>query len=327
MKIASWNVNGIRATAKKGFFEWLAENNYDIIGIQETKAHQDQLGREITAPKGYPITIFNSAERKGYSGVASYFVKEQQPRDRKLGFDISVFKDDNLPPKINEVSVGAKTTTIDFAGVKELVGPENADKVLDSSNFTRLTKAELEKLVEDFNKEGRLLETRHRLNGEDVLLFNIYFPNGGSGDERLTFKLQFYEVLTTYLEELLKDYPRIIVGGDYNTAHTEIDLARPKQNTNTSGFMPVERVYMDKLQELGFKDSFRHFNPDKEEVYTWWSYRAGARDRNVGWRIDYFYVSEALLDNLVAAEIHTNVTGSDHCPVTIELKETPAMAG
>lgn len=161
-----------------------------------------------------------------------------------------------------------------------------------------------------FDCEGRVL----RLEFDKFVLFNIYFPNGGASEERLQYKLEFYDYFLEYLKKF--QHKSVIICGDYNTAHHPIDLARPKQNEDVSGFMSVERERLDELESIGFKDSFRHFNSDPEN-YTWWDYKTAARSRNVGWRIDYFYVSEDAVKYLKAADILSSVQGSDHCPVSI----------
>lgn len=162
------------------------------------------------------------------------------------------------------------------------------------------------------NKEGRVIELEY----DDFIFLNIYFPNGGASDDRLDFKLRFYDEFLTYIKKLKKP---IIFCGDVNTAHREIDLARPKENVNNSGFMLVERKWLDKLALAGFVDTFRHFYPENEGQYTWWDQKTRARDRNVGWRIDYFYTSNNLKSNLKGAFILNNVLGSDHCPVGLEI--------
>ena len=158
--------------------------------------------------------------------------------------------------------------------------------------------------IEEFDVEGRVLQ----LVFPDWVLNSIYFPNGGSGDDRLDYKLRFY------------DAKHVLTVGDYNTCHKEIDIARPKENENVSGFLPIERAWMDKYVEHGFVDTFRNLHPDTRDVYSWWSNRFGARGRNVGWRLDYAFVDEALVPNVVRSEIHTTVMGSDHCPISIELE-------
>jgi exodeoxyribonuclease-3 len=168
--------------------------------------------------------------------------------------------------------------------------------------------------IEKFDREGRVLITEH----EHFLLYNIYFPNGQRDQERLDYKLEFYEVLLEILDEQVESGLNVVVAGDWNTAHKEIDLARPKENETISGFLPEERALLDKYVEHGWVDTFRLFHPEPER-YSWWTYRFGARARNVGWRIDYFFVNEAFADRVVDADIHDDVTGSDHCPISLEL--------
>jgi exodeoxyribonuclease-3 len=168
---------------------------------------------------------------------------------------------------------------------------------------------------ERFDVEGRVVRSRF----EDILLYNIYFPNGQRGHERLTYKLDFYALLLEICDRLHASGEQIILTGDFNTAHNEIDLRNPKENVKTSGFMPEERAWIDKYLEHGFVDAFRVLYPDREE-YTWWTYRVNARQRNIGWRLDYFLVSEALMNRVEDVTIHGEVMGSDHCPVTLEIQ-------
>ena len=253
MKLFSWNVNGIRAVAKKGFLDWLNHEQPDILCLQETKAYEEQVPEELLKEHGYH-TFWNSAERAGYSGVATYTKTEPLYVQNGLG-------------------------------------------------------------IERFDAEGRVLITEH----ENFLLYNIYFPNGQRDQERLDYKLDFYNDLLEILDEQVASGINVVVGGDWNTAHTEIDLANPKANSKTSGFLPEERDWIDKYIEHGYVDTFRLFHPEPER-YSWWTYRYGARARNVGWRIDYFFVNEGFTDQIIDADIHAEVMGSDHCPIALELE-------
>ncbi len=253
VRILSWNVNGIRAAYKKGLLNWFSKEKPDILCVQETKAIKEQLSDDLINVDGY-VSYFSSAERKGYSGTATY-------------------------------------TKINPAEVKNGIG------------------------VKKFDSEGRFLVT----DFSDFILFNIYFPNGKAKKERLQYKMDFYEAFLKHLKKLLKQDKKIVVCGDVNTAHKEIDLARPKANEKISGFLPQEREWIDKLLETGFIDTLRVFN-QKPEQYTWWDMMTRARERNVGWRIDYFFISENLRDNLKNAFILPEIMGSDHCPVGVELK-------
>jgi exodeoxyribonuclease-3 len=252
LKILSWNVNGIRAVYKKGFIEWLKTENPDILCVQETKAMSEQLSEDLLNVDGY-TSYFSSAERKGYSGTATY----------------TKLKPDNIQKGIG---------------------------------------------IEKFDNEGRFTVT----DFGKFILFNIYFPNGKANKERLQYKMDFYETFLKHLKMLLKEGKKIVICGDVNTAHKEIDLARPKANEKTSGFLPEEREWIDNLLEAGFIDTFRVFN-DGPDNYTWWDMVTHARERNVGWRIDYFFISKNLSKNLKSAFIMPDIMGSDHCPVGIEL--------
>jgi len=172
----------------------------------------------------------------------------------------------------------------------------------------------------DVLDEGRINEIHFTIEDKDIAFFNVYFPNGQSKEERLVYKMEFYERFLNYCEDLKSKGKSIIVCGDVNTAHNAIDLARPKANEKTSGFLPMEREWMDKFISSGYVDTFRYKNEEQEGAYSWWSYRANARNNNVGWRIDYFYVSDDLKDNISEAYILNEVMGSDHCPIVLELK-------
>jgi exodeoxyribonuclease-3 len=168
--------------------------------------------------------------------------------------------------------------------------------------------------VDKFDIEGRLIQSRIL----DVILLNVYFPSGQSGRDRVDFKLEFYAELLKKCDELHNKGEMLIICGDFNTAHQEIDLKNYKQNQNTSGFLPEERAWVQKYLDHGFMDAFRSLYPDKEQ-YTWWSFRANARQRNVGWRLDYFLVSEKLMPRVRDVVVHDQVQGSDHCPVSLFL--------
>ncbi|APF26906.1 exodeoxyribonuclease III [Clostridium sporogenes] len=253
MRIYSWNVNGLRAVAKKNFLEWIGEENPDILCIQETKLQENQLEDNIKNIDGY-YSYFSFAHKKGYSGVATYTKEEP-------------------------------------ISVKHGIG------------------------IERFDSEGRILITEFK----EFILLNIYFPNGQRDEERLQYKLDFYKALFNYCDELVEEGKKLVICGDYNTAHNEIDLKNPKANEKASGFLRIERDWLDKIIERGYIDTFRNMNPDKIK-YSWWSYRFKARERNAGWRIDYHFVSNNLLDRVENTEILNEVYGSDHCPVMLELK-------
>jgi exodeoxyribonuclease-3 len=322
IKLCSWNVNGIRAIQKKGFFEWLEDSGFDMVGIQESKAQPDQLTNDFKSTQNYPLTQYNSAEKKGYSGTANFIKASFKPIKIKLGFDITRLSNDFPVLKIDSLEHNKKTTAINYSGLDKQISPDYIpESIKELTEVKQLNKSELEKQILDFNSEGRIIETQHEfIKGKVLTILNIYFPNGGASVDRLKFKLEFYELLLVYLQELKKITPYIIIQGDFNTAHKEIDLARPKENINTTGFMPVERMYLNFLEDLGYRDIFRILNPQKAEIYTWWSFRTAARSRNIGWRIDYFFVSEELEAYVSSAEVLTKQEGSDHCPISLELE-------
>lgn len=172
-----------------------------------------------------------------------------------------------------------------------------------------------EEKSEHLDQEGRFLA----LHFKEFSFINCYFPNGGNGIERLKFKLEFYEAFLKYIENLKKTQKNIIFCGDVNTAHNEIDLSRPKENQKTSGFMRIERDWLDKITQLGWIDTFRYKNPETIK-YSWWDMKTFARERNIGWRIDYFFVSNDLVEKIKKADILNDIYGSDHCPILLEIK-------
>lgn len=252
LKLLSWNVNGLRAISKKGFSEWFMTEQPDILCLQETKVHEDDLSFELKIFPNYS-SYFCSGEKKGYSGVATY----------------------------------------------------SKEPAIQTSNSI---------LQPKFDNEGRLLITKY----PKFTLLNVYFPNGRSRQERLDYKLEFYDAFLEFIIRLEQSEPNLIICGDVNTAHQEIDLFHPKPNQKNSGFLPKERSWIDKLLNAGFVDTFRKFNKNPNN-YTWWDVRTGARARGIGWRIDYFFVSKALQNNVKNAFILDQVTGSDHCPIGLEI--------
>lgn len=253
IKLISWNVNGIRAIHKKGFLDWFDNTNANIVSLQETKAQIDQLPKKLVNIPDYN-SYFNSAERKGYSGVATY-------------------------------------TNIEPNNVYDGMG------------------------IDKFDVEGRF----QRLDFDEFTLLNIYYPNGGRDEERLKYKLDFYDVFLDYANDLRDQGFNLIICGDLNTAHKPIDLARPEANEDVSGFLPIEREWVSKFLNNGYVDTFRMFNNEPNN-YTWWSYRTRARDRNVGWRLDYYFVNEEFKDNIKNSYILSEVMGSDHCPICLEIE-------
>lgn len=254
IEIISWNVNGIRAWEKKGLYTQFELANPDILCLQETKAHPEQLSKDLQKPDGYYAYFNSSQTRKGYSGVSIYTKIE--------------------PKKV-----------IYGLGVKNL------------------------------DLEGRQIT----LIFEDFILVNCYFPNGGGEAHRLAYKLEYFDAFTKFLKKLEKTNKNILFCGDVNIAHTELDIARPKENAKSIGFLPEERAKIDILIKNGYVDVFRDLNPDKIK-YTWWDQKSRARERNVGWRIDYFFIHKSFylsVDNLF---IRDTVLGSDHCPIACKIR-------
>ncbi|MES2436462.1 MAG: exodeoxyribonuclease III [Patescibacteria group bacterium] len=178
-------------------------------------------------------------------------------------------------------------------------------------------KIELGMNIPELDQEGRMIGLYYK----DFVLFNVYFPNGGGGPVRLDFKLKFYDAFLNHIQSIRKTGKKIVFCGDINTAHEAIDLARPKENEENTGFLPEERAWLDEVVNAGYVDVYRHFYPTKTGAYTYWDQKSAARERNVGWRIDYFFVSQELLKDVKSIKIHSEIRGSDHCPLEMELKK------
>ncbi|MBQ6080026.1 MAG: exodeoxyribonuclease III [Muribaculaceae bacterium] len=249
MKFISWNVNGLRAVAGKGFADIFKALDADFFCLQETKMQAGQLDLEFEGYRSY----WNYAEKKGYSGTAIY--SRHEPLSVKYGIGI-----------------------------------------------------------EEHDHEGRVIT----LEMPDFYLVTCYTPNSQDGLKRLDYRMMWEDAFRAYLLELDKSKP-VIVCGDLNVAHKEIDLKNPKANRKNAGFTDEEREKMTVLLDAGFTDTWRFYNPDVADVYSWWSYRFRAREKNAGWRIDYFIVSNRLQEKLTDAKIHTDIMGSDHCPVEVDL--------
>ena len=254
-RILSWNVNGIRSAAKKGFASWLADSKAEIVGIQEVRAMREQIPEPVSNVPGYHLHV-SSAERKGYSGVGLFSKRKPDALDTSLG-------------------------------------------------------------ESRFDSEGRVQIARFGR----LVVANGYFPNGSGQDRdnsRVPYKLDWYRALFERVQRLRKGGYRVIVMGDFNTAHKDIDLARPKANRKTSGFLPEECGELDRWIDAGWIDTFRAFESDTGH-YSWWSQRFGVRERNVGWRIDYVLASPAAMKFVRDGFIHPDVMGSDHCPIGIDV--------
>ena len=250
MKLISWNVNGLRACAQKGFFESMAALDADVICLQETKMQADQMDASMP---GYEV-FFNSAVKKGYSGTAVF----TRVKPVSVSFDIG---------------------------------------------------------IEEHDQEGRVIT----MEFEEFYLVNCYTPNAQRELTRLDYRMTWEDDFRAYLKKLDEIKP-VILCGDLNVAHQEIDLKNPKTNRGNPGFSDEERGKFGELLESGFVDTFRYLYPDTTDAYSWWSYRFKAREKNVGWRIDYFVVSERIKDKINEAKIHTEIFGSDHCPVELQIE-------
>jgi exodeoxyribonuclease-3 len=257
LRIISWNINGIRACIKKGFRDYLENEDWDILGMQEVRALPEQMPEDFVNPPTHQA-IYRAAEKKGYSGVGLF----SKPTVKEYWFDLG---------------------------------------------------------EEEFDREGRVIAADYT----EFVLFNVYFPNGSGArdNSRVPYKMAFYERLLEEIDGLRARGREVIVMGDFNTAHQAIDLARPAGNKKTSGFLIEERDEFTRWLDTGLVDSFRHIHGDEPEHYSWWSNRSGARERNVGWRIDYVLMTPGLLPRLQSAEIHPKVLGSDHCPISIVLAD------
>ena len=252
MKIMSWNVNGIRAIMKKGFEDFFKSESPDILCLQETKAQQDQYDGHWVSELGYH-QVWNSAEKKGYSGTAIW--SKPKPQKTRLGI---------------------------------------GDEVHDG--------------------EGRVTTATF----DDFHLVTVYTPNAQRGLARLDYRQMWDESFLAYVKKLNRTKP-VIFCGDLNVSHKEIDLANPKANRKNAGFSDEERAGFDNIVAAGFVDSFREFN-DQPGQYTWWTMRTNAREKNIGWRLDYFCVSKRLMQNVADSRIRADIFGSDHCPVELILK-------
>ncbi|TNF23402.1 MAG: exodeoxyribonuclease III [Deltaproteobacteria bacterium] len=260
MRILSWNVNGLRAIANKGFGKWLRSSDASIVALQETRAHPDQLTPAVRQPRGWR-SWYAAAERKGYSGVGLLVPKDRMP---------------------DEVSTALGDPRYDV--------------------------------------EGRYLEARFGR----LTVANGYFPNGNGtnrDNSRIPYKLGFYQAVFDHLRPRFEAGEPVLVMGDFNTAPEDVDLARPKSNHKTSGFTPEEREDFRRYLAMGWVDTFRHLHPDATGRYTWWSQRFGVREKNIGWRIDFVLASPGAMPFLKDALILSDATGSDHCPVGVEVSD------
>ncbi|MBP8973343.1 MAG: exodeoxyribonuclease III [Anaerolineae bacterium] len=254
LRLYSWNVNGIRAAQSKGLLAWIHATQPDVLCLQETKAHPDQIDEALRDPDGYHSYWAWSSVKKGYSGVALY---------------------SKIAPRKVQIGLG----------------------------------------IPEYDQEGRTIVADYG----DFVLIGAYFPNGARDHSRVPFKMAYKAAFLDYTERLRAEGRSVIFCGDVNTAHRPIDLARPDENENTTGFLPEERAWLDEVVAHGYVDIFRDLHPDEPGHYTYWNYWGNARPRNIGWRIDYFFITPDLRPRIAAAEIHADVPGSDHCPISLML--------
>lgn len=249
VRIATYNVNGVRSALSKGLIDWIILANLDVLCLQEIKADEVSFDTQPFERIGYQVKI-HPAEKKGYSGVAIIT---------------------RLP--ILKVEIGFGNSLYD--------------------------------------REGRGI----RIDFESFSVLSVYLPSGTTGDERQSFKMQMLEWFLPYIQQLRQDHPKLIVAGDFNICHRAIDIHDPIRNATSSGFLPEEREWMDRFVASGMTDTFRYLNPEVKGAYSWWTFRAGARANNKGWRIDYQFVTQEMVPFLSASNMDASAVHSDHCPV------------
>jgi exodeoxyribonuclease-3 len=259
MKIASWNVNGLRSVQEKSFPKWFEEEDADVVCLQEIKCSAEQMNRDPRlARPGSFFSSYHCAEKPGYSGLVIY--SRTEPLQVRSGIGHA-----------------------------------------------------------EFDSEGRWLEADFKFAESEVTIINSYWPNSQRDHSRLPFKMAFCRQAEARLEQLRREGRQVVICGDFNIAHKEIDLKNPKTNVNNAGFLPEERAWMDHFVHLGWVDAFRSFEKGPGH-YTWWSYRPGVRQKNIGWRLDYFFTNSEFADRVRKVEHQPHVMGSDHCPVVLSLK-------
>lgn len=289
MKIISWNVNGIRAVEKKGFVDWLLNCGADVVCIQETKASPEKLSFELLNP---------GAEKEILS------------------------EDDDMPlfSSFLENSEETKAATNSCNGAKFYKSHFESAKKAGYSGTAIYSKLECSKYenlgIPEFDDEGRVLIAYFN----NLAVISAYFPNSQDKGKRLDYKLRFCKAIKEKCDELVKNNFNVVLCGDYNIAHTPNDIANPKQNEGNAGYLPEERDWMTSFLQNGYTDTFRLFCKDGGH-YSWWSYRTAARERNIGWRIDYLCVNNSFAPKVKSSTILSDIYGSDHCPVMIEISE------
>ena len=282
LTLLSWNVNGIRAAIKKELWSKVETLKPDLLCVQETKADSIIMDTEMITTPDWHVAYHSCSMKKGYSGVANYY--------RNQTTEISMF----------DAVLGDSKETFDTATLQQGI------------------------LIDKFDIEGRIIVTRHVLKNprteiKDFVVINGYYPQGGRGQDRINYKIEFYKEVYNYAKKLRSNGENVLLCGDFNTTVADIDLARPDTNRKTTGCLPEEREALNWFLKDGFIDTFRHFYPEKTGMYSYWDQITRARDRNVGWRIDYWLADEKLLPFIQDAFILTDVMGSDHAPVGINL--------
>jgi len=316
MKIISWNVNGLRACLKKGFIDSLSETRADIFCLQETKMQQGQaeidfnelFSKNITSA-GYPLPQeLALGEGSNHQQAESISPASVETPDLMTMHGIG---NGNLV-----INTPVKKTSGSDLDVLEYWNSADKKGYSGTAVFTKIhpTAAANGMDIDIHDHEGRIIT----LDFDKFYLVNVYVPNSQGELQRLDYRMRWEDDFRDFVCSLDKKKP-VIICGDLNCAHHEIDLKNPKTNTRNAGFTIEERNKLTMLLEAGFTDTYRHFNPDKHDAYTWWSYMPGARERNVGWRIDYFLCSDRLTEKIRDVFILPGVYGSDHCPVGVEI--------
>ncbi len=253
VRLATWNINGIRACTRSGLADWMRTHDADVVMLQEVRAEQHQIPEEVTSLGAYYQQWFPATVKKGYSGTA--ILSKAAPKKVTAGFG-----------------------------------------------------------YEEFDGEGRVLTAEF----DNLIAVSAYFPNSQEAGKRLDYKLRYCDAMAGHLAKLSMRGKPVVLGGDYNIAPYPIDLARPKDNEKNPGYLPEERAWMDQFLKSGWTDTWRNQHPE-EVKYSWWSVRLGARARNIGWRIDFHVLQSKEVGRLRGADMLNDVTGSDHCPVTVDL--------
>ena len=289
MKIITWNVNGIRAVERKGALQELIEKeNPDILFLQEIKGKVEQFSKFLTSNEQYR-QFYHSAQKPGYAGTGIWISRDFLQQVKRLNFNM------HTPQVRNRLL--QEDGRIKYKIDKNEVNMDNIPNM----------------------DEGRIAHLSFLFDGKMHDLASVYFPNGGKSEEAWKNKLIFFDRVLDYMNGLRKLGHEVIIGGDMNVAHTEIDLKRAKENDGKIGFHPSERAWMDRVMENDWVDVWRYKNPNIEGVYSWWDMKTRARDRNVGWRIDYFFIDKNSIDRVKDVKYLHDHMGSDHCPLMMEV--------